>query len=172
MFKDISLSGAVATEKFGYHWAMWDIPASTTGLPAKMTGGYASAEVTGAHQWSSLTSYGFFPPCPNPFPIDNVMPPFSCMLTEDSYAITVYALAKDKLDELPPPIDTATGMPPTMPGWNYVVNLAHYIEALPNTDILAIAEYRGTSKAWSKKFVPPMAAEYPCSGTMTDMCLK
>ena len=68
VFKDISLLNDLATERFGYHWVMWDIPPTTTGLPGAMKGGYDSMEVPGAHQWSSLTSYGFFTPCPNPFP--------------------------------------------------------------------------------------------------------
>ncbi len=159
VFKDISLSNDVATERFGYHWAMWDVPAGTTALPPGMTGGYASAEVPGAHQWSSLTSYGFFTPCPNPFP--RGAPQFMCSLTQDSYSLTVYALSVAKLDNLPPPVDTATGMPAST-GWNWIVNMGHYIESL-DTKILAIAEYRGTSKAWAANFVPPAAAAFPCT---------
>ena len=158
VFKDISLSNDSATEKFGYHWVMWDIPASATGLPPGMTGGYQSVEVPGAHQWSSLGSYGFFPPCPNPFPKD--APQFMCSLTQDSYSFTVYALPTAKLSNLPPAVDTGTNMPAAA-GWNWVVNMGHYIEGL---DALAVAEYRGTSKAWAKTFVPPNAAQFPCSG--------
>jgi phosphatidylethanolamine-binding protein (PEBP) family uncharacterized protein len=156
VFKDISLSNDVATERFGYHWVMWDIPATTTGLPAGMTGGYQSVEVPGAHQWSSLGSYGFFPPCPNPF---RDPPMFMCSLTQDSYSFTVYALPVAKLSEIPAAIDTATSMPAAA-GWNWVVNMAHYVESL---DAVAVAEYRGTSKAWAKAFVPPNAAQFPCS---------
>jgi phosphatidylethanolamine-binding protein (PEBP) family uncharacterized protein len=157
VFKDISLSNDVATERFGYHWVMWDIPATTMELPGGMTGGYQSAEVPGAHQWSSLGSYGFFTPCPNPFPRE--APMFMCSLTQDSYAITVYALKVAKLTDLPPAIDTGTNMPAAT-GWNWVVNMGHYIESL---DAVAVAEYRGTSKAWAKNFVPPNAAAFPCS---------
>ena len=159
VFKDISLSNDVATERFGYHWVMWDIPANVTGLPAGMTGGFQSVEVPGAHQWSSLGSYGFFPPCPNPFPKD--APQFMCSLTQDSYSFTVYALPTAKLTSLPPAIDTGTSMPAAA-GWNWVVNMAHYIEGL---QALAVAEYRGTSKAWAKAFVPPNAAQFPCAGS-------
>src|SRR6188768_3452383 len=109
VFKDISLSNDVATERFGYHWVMWDIPASVKGLPGGMTGGYQSVEVPGAHQWSSLGSYGFFSPCPNPFPRDDAR--FMCTLTQDSYSITVYALPVAKLTDLPAAVNTTTSMP-------------------------------------------------------------
>ena len=159
VFKDISLSNDLATERFGYHWVMWDIPPTVTGLPAGMTGGYASTEVPGAHQWSTLGSYGFFTPCPNPFP--NGAPQFMCSLTQDSYALTVYALKVAKIDNLPAAVNTTTSMP-AVSGWNWVVNMGHYIESL---DAVAVAEYRGTSKAWAAQFVSPNAAAFPCSGS-------
>jgi phosphatidylethanolamine-binding protein (PEBP) family uncharacterized protein len=157
VFKDISLSNDVATERFGYHWVMWDIPASVTKLPAAMTGGYNSVEIPGAHQWSSLGSYGFFTPCPNPFP--KGAPQFMCSLTQDSYSLTVYALRVAKLTDLPAAVNTTTSMPAAT-GWNWVVNMGHYIEQL---DAVAVAEYRGTSKAWAAAFVSPNAAAFPCS---------
>ena len=159
VFKDISIlsDGNPDTEKYGYHWVMWDIPPTATGLPANMTGGYASTEVPGAHQWSTLGSYGFFTPCPNPFPKD--APQFMCSLTLDSYAFTVYALPVAKINNLPAPdLDATTGMP--VAGSNWVVKMGHYIESL---SAIAVTEYRGTSKAWAAAFVPPNAAEFPCS---------
>ena len=108
---------------------------------------------------SSLGSYGFFTPCPNPFPKD--APQLMCSLTQDSYSLTVYALKVAKLDNLPPAVDTMTNMPAAA-GWNWVVNMGHYIESL---DAVAVAEYRGTSKAWAAAFVPPNAAAFPCSGS-------
>jgi phosphatidylethanolamine-binding protein (PEBP) family uncharacterized protein len=171
VFKDISIlsDGNPATEKLGYHWVMWDIPATTTGLPGSMTGGYDSAEVAGAHQWSSLGSYGFFTPCPNPFPRD--LPMFMCSLTRDSYAFTLYALPTATLDDLPEPDLDDTGMP--VAGSNWVVKMAHYIE---NLDALAVTEYRGTSAAWAAAFVRPNAEKFPCTkamvdDSMTDTCL-
>jgi hypothetical protein len=47
-----------------------------------------------------------------------------------------------------------------MPTGNWVVNMGHYIESL---DALAVTEYRGTSKAWASAFVPPSAAQFPCT---------
>ena len=172
VFKDISILADAdpATERFGYHWVMWNIPASATSLPGAMTGGYHSTEVPGALQWSSLGSYGFFTPCPNPFPRE--APMFACSLVNDSYALVLYALPMASLDDLPAPdLDPETGMP--VAGSNWVVNMAHAIEALP---ALAVTEYRGTSKAWAAAFVPPSAAEFPCTQTMitagmTDGCL-
>ena len=170
VFKDISIlaDGNPATERFGYHWVMWNIPASAQALPGKMSGGYHSAEVSGALQWSSLGSYGFFTPCPNPFPAGDPM--FSCSLVRDSYSLTLYALSVETLDELPAPdTNPDTGAPTG----NWVVNMAHYVEGL---DALAVTEYRGTSKAWAAAFVPPSAAQFPCTQAelesgMTDGCL-
>jgi len=166
VFKDISLSADPATERFGYHWVMWDIPADTTGLPGGMTGGYDSVEVPGAHQWSSLGSYGFFTPCPNPF---REAPMFMCSLTRDSYSFTLYALPTETLDNLPAPDLDDDGNPTG----NWVVKMGHYIESL---DALGVTEYRGTSKAWASTFVPPNAAQFPCTqqmidDEMTDDCL-
>jgi hypothetical protein len=134
---------------------MWDIPATRTGLPAGLTGGYHSTEVPGALQWAGRNNYGFFPPCPNPFPRDDAR--FMCNLVIDSYSFTLYALPTAKLTNLPPPdLDATTGQPTG----NYVVKLAHYIEGL---SALAVTEYRGTSKAWSTSFAPPSPVQYPCS---------
>src|SRR5262249_4814561 len=135
VFKDIAIlaDNDPTTEKFGYHWVMWDIPPSTTKLPGGMTGGFHSTEIPGALQWSSLGSatgpdsgnYGFFTPCPNPFPRDNAA--FMCSLVNDSYSLTLYALPTAKLDNLPAPdLDPMTNMPTG----NWVVKMAHYIEGL------------------------------------------
>jgi phosphatidylethanolamine-binding protein (PEBP) family uncharacterized protein len=157
VFKDIAIlaDDNPATERLGYHWVMWDIPATRTGLPAGLTGGYHSPEVAGALQWAGRNNYGFFPPCPNPFPRDDAR--FMCSLVIDSYSFTLYALPTAKLTNLPPPdLDATTGQPTG----NYVVKLAHYIEGL---SALAVTEYRGTSKAWSTSFAPPTPTQYPCA---------
>jgi phosphatidylethanolamine-binding protein (PEBP) family uncharacterized protein len=171
VFKDIAIlaDGDPTKDKFGYHWVMWDIPPTTTTLPAGMGGGYHSTDVSGALQWAQRNQYAYFPPCPNPFPRDDVR--FMCSLVIDSYAFTLYAFDKEKLEELPPPdMDPATGMPTG----NWVVNMGHYIEGLT---ALAVTEYRGTSQAWSTSFAPPDPFEYPCTqamidGSMTSTCLQ
>lgn len=167
VFKDLSLSEDPATEHLGYHWAMWDIPAGTTELPGGMSGGFNSVEVPGAHQWSSLGSYGFFTPCPNPFP--QGAPQFTCSLNRDSYSFTLYALPVEKLEDLPAPELDDDGMPVS----NWVVAMGHYIESL---DALSVTEYRGTSSAWAAAFVPPNAEKFPCTqaqidDAMTESCL-
>ena len=174
VFADIAIlaENDPARERFGYHSVMWDIPPTTTSIPAAMTGGYQSAEIPGALQWSGRNSYAFFPPCPNPFPAED--PLFQtaamCGVVTDSYAFRLYALPMATLDGLPEPdINADTGMP----SGNYVVNMAHYIESLP---ALAVTEYRGTSSAWSTMFAPADPVQYPCtqamiSAGMTDSCL-
>lgn len=170
VFKDISIlaDGDPAQDRFGYHWVMWDIPPDVDGLPAGLMGGHLSEDVDGARQWAGRNEYGFFPPCPNPFPADDER--FSCGLVIDSYAFTLYALEEETLDDLPAPdIDPDTDMPTG----NWVVNMGHYIESL---DALAVAEYRGTSGAWATSFGPPDPVMYPCTADMidndmTDECL-
>jgi RNA polymerase sigma factor (sigma-70 family) len=162
VFKDIAIlaDGDPTKDRFGYHWVMWNIPVTATGLPAAATGGYHSAQITGALQWSGRNQYAYFPPCPNPFPKSDAR--FTCGLVTDSYSYTLYALPTAKLDNLPAPdLDATTGMPTG----NYVVNMAHYIESLP---AIAVTEYRGRSKAWSTAFNPPNAVQYPCTASMVD----
>jgi phosphatidylethanolamine-binding protein (PEBP) family uncharacterized protein len=88
VFKDIAIlaDNDPATERFGYHWVMWDIPPNTTTLPAGMTGDYHSAEVSGALQWSGRNNYAFFPPSPNPITSDDVR--FTCGHVIDNYSLT------------------------------------------------------------------------------------
>lgn len=170
-FKDIAILADNATDPHGFHWVMWDIPADTTSIDGGMTGpgsDYHSAAVSGALQWSNL-AYGFFPPCPNPFPRDSAM--FTCSLANDVYSFTLYALPMEKITDLPAPdLDPMTNMPTG----NYMVKMAQYIDTL---GALAVTEYRATSHAWATSFTPPSGAKYPCtadmiSGGMTDGCLQ
>ncbi|HTQ02873.1 MAG TPA: YbhB/YbcL family Raf kinase inhibitor-like protein [Polyangiaceae bacterium] len=169
-FKDIAILADNATDPHGFHWVMWNIPATTTEIDGGMTGpgsDYHSSAVPGALQWSNL-AYGFFPPCPNPFPRDNAM--FTCMLSNDIYSFTLYALPTETIDPPAPTLDPTT----MMPTGNYVVNMATYIDTLP---AIAVTEYRGTSHAWATSFTPPSGAKYPCTqdmitGMMTDGCLQ
>ena len=159
IFKDISIlaDGDPTKERLGYHWVMWNIPKSATDLASGTTGGYHSAEISGALEWGMRNNYGFFPPCPNPFPRSDAR--FTCGLVTDSYSFTLYALPVAKLDNLPAPdLDATTGMPTG----NYVVNMGHYIESL---SALAVTEYRGTSHAWASSFNPPGAVQYPCASS-------
>lgn len=171
VFKDISIlaDNDPTTVPHGWHWAIWDIPPSTTGIDGGMTGPgtpYHSDAVDGALQWSNL-AYGFFPPCPNPFPLGNAN--FTCSLVRDSYSFTLYALPVEKLDLPAPTLDATTNMPTG----NYVVNVGEYLESLSGDQApLGVTEYRGTSAAWASSFTPPSGAMYPCMGGMTDGCLQ
>ena len=159
VFKDISLladttSSTAETDvniQHGYHWAMWDIPAATTHLSTGSATGYHSADISGALQWSQRNNYGYFPPCPNPFPAGDAR--FNCTLTLDSYSYTLYAFSFAHLPSLPAPDLDANGEPTG----NYVAKLGRYIESL---SALAVTEYRGTSSAWASSFSPPSAIEY------------
>ena len=162
VFKDISLladTNASTAEtdiniQHGYHWAMWDIPATATHLGTGSMTGYHSADISGALQWSQRNNYGYFPPCPNPFPAGDSR--FTCSLSLDSYSYTLYAFSFAHLPSLPAPDLNANGEPTG----NYVAKLGRYIESL---SALAVTEYRGTSSAWASSFAPPSALEYPCA---------
>jgi phosphatidylethanolamine-binding protein (PEBP) family uncharacterized protein len=138
----------------GYHYVMWNIPASVTSLPANMLGGFASPNVTGAAQWSNFNDYGFFGPCPN---FDPTMPTDY----NDVYAFEVYALPAAKAD-----------VPAPVMGMSTVRQLDDSFKAVA----LAVAEYRGTSSAHSSGIpcgvLPPMThPPCPTTGTPPDGCL-
>lgn len=178
VFKDISILSDEdpLTTKFGEHWVMWDIPSETTELPAALSGGHLSPDVVGARQWGGRNEYRFFPPCPNPFPANDAR--FACSLTEDSYAFVLYALdvpaiPEGELPDIVPQLD-ADGEPvldmdgnPTKIA-NWVVAMDEFLMA--SGHVLASAEYRGTSDAWSTSFAPPGATKYPCTATTTTNC--
>lgn len=165
VFKDISIlaDNDPETKRFGLHWVIWDIPAATTSLPANLATGHLPAAVAGARQWASRNDYGYFGPCPNPFPEGDAM--FSGMLTLDSYAFVLYALDVATLEDLPEPDVNDEGMPTG----NWVVKMDDYL--LASDSVLAITEYRGTSDAWSTAFAPPDPVEFPCTGETTTGCL-
>jgi len=72
--RDLSLGGAN-----NYHWVIYDIPASTTSLPAAVPAQAAPPSPAGAKQtyWSFSNTYSYQGPCPP---------------NEHTYEFTVYAL--------------------------------------------------------------------------------
>jgi len=159
VLKDLSvLARTASTDPLynrGFHYVIWDIPASVTSLPAQMQDGFVSTDVPGALQWSNFNDYGYFGPCPN---FDPTMP----TSYNDSYAFVVYALPSAK-----------TMIPPTPMGSSPVRVLDTAFQAVA----LATAEYRGTSSAASSgvpdgtlppKDVPPC----PADGSVTCGCVK
>ena len=92
------------------HWAIYDIPAAATTLPAAMQTAYMPANVTGSHQAESFTSgvYGYQGPCPpqlhtyrfDLFALDvATLPGTSMSTTRDQIAtlVTAHTLAKAAL---------------------------------------------------------------------------
>ena len=74
-----------ATANNKLHWAIWDIPTTTTSLPEGLGLGYNVPNVTGAHQkamGSGNTALQFFGPCPG---------------SKSNYALTLYAINKPTL---------------------------------------------------------------------------
>lgn len=71
----------------GYHWVLWDIPASVRKLPTNMGDAEFPPEIPGARQWANRNQFGYFPPCPNADPAADP----ATHVTE-TYALTLYAL--------------------------------------------------------------------------------
>jgi phosphatidylethanolamine-binding protein (PEBP) family uncharacterized protein len=159
VFKDIAILAITAPSDAaynrGYHWAMWDIPASTTALPAELGPGFNSEDVEGALQWANFKDYSFFGPCPN-------FDPASPTDFEDSYSFVVYAL----------PVAEAE-IPAQEPGVSTVRLMDDYFQSIA----LAVAEYRGTSDAHASEIpdgVLPPTPKPPCPsvGDPPEDCLE
>lgn len=135
----------------GFHYVMWDIPASVTELPANMMNGFVSTDIAGALQWSNFNDYGYFGPCPN---YDPTMP----TAYDDSYAFIVYALPSAK-----------TMIPAPQMG----ISSVRLLDGLFQQNALATAEHRGTSSAASTGIpagtLPPKDAA-PCPSDGSLMC--
>lgn len=157
VFKDISILSRLESSdplyNRGFHYVLWDIPASVTSLPAALAEGHLSTEVEGARQWSNFNDYGFFGPCPN-------FDPENPTDFNDSYAFTIYALPTATA-EIAAPQD---GISPV-----------RQLDDQFKTDALAVAEYRGTSNAHASEIpdgVLPPTATPPCptEGVPPDDC--
>ncbi len=143
VFKDLSVLARTASTdpnyNRGYHYVMWDIPATVTSLPAAVAGGFAVPGVSGALQWSNFNNYGFFGPCPN---FDPAMP----TNFNDVYSFQIYALPFAKAP-----------VPAAMMGTSTVRLLDNVFKPAA----LAVAEYRGTSNAHASEIpagvLPPTA---------------
>jgi Raf kinase inhibitor-like YbhB/YbcL family protein len=78
----------------GYHYVIWDIPASTLALPqnlpsgASLTTPVVAKQLSPANGFDNLPSNTYFGPCPNA--IGNTM-------NTDTYAFTLYALPVEQL---------------------------------------------------------------------------
>ena len=158
VFKDLAViartSPTDSNYNKGFHWVMWDIPTTTTMLPASMKPGHLYPDIPGARQWSNFNDYAFFGPCPN-------FDPATAAIYDDTYAIVVYAL----------PFGKSSISPPT-PGVSTVRQFDDYFKGAA----LAVAEYRGTSNAHASEIpdgvLPPMT-QPPCATTcqLATACL-
>lgn len=88
-FKDTT-AAAGATPSNGYHWGMWNIPVTVTGMPEGLNGDAKPAAMGGAEQKSAITTNGsqFFGPCPDFSKKGGI---------KDIYFITLYAFDKEKI---------------------------------------------------------------------------
>lgn len=148
VLKDLSVIARYASSdpsyNKGFHYVMWDIPPTATGLPANMAGGHVSTDVPGARQWSNFNDYGYFGPCPN-------FDPTTPTSFNDSYAFIVYALPTPKA---------------VIPAPQMGVSTVRLLDGLFQSMALATAEYRGTSMAASSGIpagVLPPTAHPPCA---------
>jgi hypothetical protein len=71
-----------------FHWAIWDIPATTNMLPEGLKAGYELMDPMGAHQFAGMGSnmHAYYGPCSTAGP------------TAGNYEFRLFALNKEKLD--------------------------------------------------------------------------
>ncbi|WP_437981103.1 hypothetical protein [Sorangium sp. So ce117] len=96
VFKDVTLVTGSPPDERGYHWVIWNIPASVRSLPKKLASGNPITGVAGAKQYSDpLFNDGYVGPCPSwgvapGSPLLDTDPPPT--VKTDSYTFTVFAL--------------------------------------------------------------------------------
>jgi len=116
VFKDVTLTTATPMNELGYHWAIWNIPASVRSLPRALASGNPIAAVPGAKQFSGpLFNDGFLGPCPSwsvapGSPLLGMTPPPT--VSNDSYTFTVFALPTETITEPAMRAAPAEGEPP------------------------------------------------------------
>jgi phosphatidylethanolamine-binding protein (PEBP) family uncharacterized protein len=121
----------------GFHWVIWDIPASIHKLPAMLGSAEFPTEVAGARQWAIRNQFGYFGPCPNSDPTAD-----ASTHTTDMYSFTLYAL------------DAPVLAYPAMAAGvnNYTRTITDYLETVK----IGKAELRGTSNAASSEAPPAL----------------
>jgi Raf kinase inhibitor-like YbhB/YbcL family protein len=78
----------------GYHWVLWDLPASTLALPGDLPSGatlttpITARQLSPANPFDGLPKDTYFGPCPNAIGSTN---------NTDGYAFTIYALDVQQL---------------------------------------------------------------------------
>jgi len=101
VFRDVTLTTVTAArptiDERGYHWAIWNIPASVRSLPKGLPSGNPVAAVPGAEQYSGgLFNDGYIGPCPSWAVAPGANMPDATVST-DNYTFTVYAFSAASL---------------------------------------------------------------------------
>jgi phosphatidylethanolamine-binding protein (PEBP) family uncharacterized protein len=154
VFRDMTLTTGAMIDERGYHWAMYDIPASTLSLPKGMPSGNPPAAVPDATQYSGgLFNDGFLGPCPSwgvaeGSPLLGMDPPPT--VKTDSYTFTLYAMPTATIT--PPPMRPPAAM--GEPAISYTKDLDDYFAAHAITK----TQLATTSNAQPTKFAVPPAA--------------
>ncbi len=94
VFKDTSLADQ---PRFGWHYAVWNIPASILGIPEGLSVGQFPEELDGAEQFRPGPP-GFEPSYFGPCPSWQTLPCFGMDRTTDSYEFTLYAFEEEELE--------------------------------------------------------------------------
>ncbi|HTQ04686.1 MAG TPA: YbhB/YbcL family Raf kinase inhibitor-like protein [Polyangiaceae bacterium] len=117
VLKDISITARMdaTTLSHGYHWAIWNIPSTTTAVPHDLSDAEFPPEVAGARQWAIRDQFGYFPPCPNSDPTVAAADEVT-----DTYTFALYAIPTETLKD--PAYDAATP--------NYVETLDAYLKTV------------------------------------------
>jgi len=155
VFRDMTLTTGATIDERGYHWAIYNIPASVLTLPRALPSGNPIAAVASATQFSGgLFNDGFIGPCPSwgvaPGSPLLGMDPAPTVKT-DSYTFTVYAMPMASIPSGTPPMRPAPemGAPPI----SYVKDLDDYFAA----NALTKGQLGTTSSAQPAMFATPPA---------------
>jgi phosphatidylethanolamine-binding protein (PEBP) family uncharacterized protein len=138
----------------GFMWAIWDIPATVTTLPANLGSAQMPPAVPGAQQWASFNQFGFFAPCPN-FMNFEAKAMGTEMRVVDDYGFVVYAMPTATIALPPRPSDVT----------NYTMTLALFFDA----NAIGSAQLNAKSDALPISFTPPDTAAlvFPAGVTTT-----
>ncbi len=154
VFRDMTLTTGATIDERGYHWAIFNIPASVLSLPEGLPSGNPIAAVPSAEQFSgALFNNGFVGPCPSwgvaPGSPLLGMDPAPTVKT-DTYNFTVYALPMATITEPPmrPPAEMGA------PAVSYVKDLDDYLAA----NKIASGKLETTSSAQPAMFQTPPPA--------------
>lgn len=150
VFRDVTLTTGTDIDERGYHWAIWNIPASVESLPKNLSSGNPIPNLSGAQQYSGpLFDDGYVGPCPSwavapgaPPPEEGADPP---KVKTDSYTFTLYAF----------PSTLTVPAAPTEMGASYV----HVLQDFFVANATATAVLGTTSDAQPAMFAVPPAAE-------------